>query len=99
MYLGRVNRPAACSWSSPDPSRLTSMSWLDRRRPALGGERGELADPARQDPRRSPSAIAPGLRVAPRSPGRPSQPGASAKAGSFFQSRTSSRPRATTAQK
>ena len=27
MYLGSVNRPAAASWSSPDPSRLTSINW------------------------------------------------------------------------
>ena len=28
IYRVSVNRPAICSWSRPEPSRLTSMSWV-----------------------------------------------------------------------
>ncbi len=99
MYFGKVNRPAACSPSSPDPSRLTSMSWL------IDADRLSAANVASWrtrlgKTRSSVSLIACGrIRFAPRSAAWSSHPGASAKLGSFRQSRNTSRPSAARAQK
>ena len=87
MYRVSVNRPAACSWSSPEASRFSSM--LARR--ATPSPARELAEPRRAGRRRSSAAaIVGGVGAA--------AAGASSNAFSLPQSRNSSLPRVSTAQ-